>query len=106
MPIEVQVYRASVDPANVARLLAIRPAALAQARAACPVLVRADLVRLDERTWLDILTWSEPGGVDQLMAVAGQLPLVGEMHALIGEVLCVDTGELLHTTDAAESRQP
>jgi hypothetical protein len=86
--------------------LEIRPAALAQARAACPVLVRTDLVRLDERTWLDILTWSEPGGVDQLMAVAGELPLVGEMHALFGEVLSVDTGELVHAADLAESRQP
>lgn len=103
---EVQVYRATVDPANVPRLLEIRPAALAQAQAACPVLLRADLVRLDERTWLDILTWSERGGVDQLMAVAGELPLVGEMHALFGEVLAVDTGELIHTTDLAESRQP
>lgn len=106
MPIEVQVYRATVDPANVPRLLEIRPAALAQAQAACPVLVRADLVRLDERTWLDILTWSEPGGVDQLMAVAGDLPLVGQMHALFGEDLAVDTGELVHTTNVAEPRQP
>jgi hypothetical protein len=97
MAYEVQVYRATVDPANVAQLLEIRPHAIAQARAACPLLVRADLVRLDERTWLDILTWSEPGAVDQLMAVAGELPLVGQMHALIGEVVAVDTGELAHS---------
>jgi hypothetical protein len=78
-------------------LLEIRPAAIAQARAACPLLVRADLVRLDDRTWLDILTWSEPGGADRLMAVAGGLPLVGQMHALIAEVVSVDTGELAHS---------
>ncbi|MFC8847431.1 MULTISPECIES: hypothetical protein [unclassified Micromonospora] len=103
---EIQVFRATIDPANVSRLLEIRPAALAQAQAACPVLVRAELVRLDEQTWLDILTWSEPGGAAKLMAVAGELPLLGEMHSLLGEVLSVDTGELAHTTDLTEARQP
>lgn len=95
---EVQVFRASVDPANAARLVEIRPAAIAQAQAACPALLRAELVRLDERTWLDVLTWDAPGGADKLMAVATNLPLLGEMHALIGEVLAVDTGELAHST--------
>jgi hypothetical protein len=98
MAYEVQVYRATVDPANVTKLLEIRSAAIAQAQAACPLLVRADLVRLDERTWLDILTWTEPGAADKLMAVAGELSLVGQMHALIDEVVAVDTGELAHST--------
>ena len=98
MAFEVQVYRTTVDPANVDRLLEIRPSAIAQAQAACPLLVRADLIRLDERTWLDILTWTEPGAADKLMAVAGELPLVGQMHALIDEVVAVDTGELAHST--------
>jgi hypothetical protein len=95
---EVQVFRAIVDPANVARLLEIRPAAIAQAQAACPALVRAELVRLHGQTWLDILVWDGPGGPDALMAVAAELPLLGEMHALVGEVLAVDTGELAHST--------
>ena len=94
----VQVFRAKVDPANVTRLLEIRPKAIAQAQEACPVLLRADLVRLDEETWLDILTWSEPNGAEQLMAVAAELPLLGEMHGLIGEVLTVDNGDLAHST--------
>lgn len=97
---EVQVFRATVDPANVARLLEVRPAAIAQARAACPALLRAELVRVDEHTWLDILVWDGPGGADALMARAADLPLLGEMHALVGEVLAIDTGELAHTTAA------
>jgi hypothetical protein len=99
---EVQVYRAIVDPANVARLLEIRPAAIAQAQAACPALLRAELVRLDERTWLDILTWDGTGGAEKLMAVAARLSLLGEMHALVGEVIAVDTGELAHSTAPVE----
>ena len=94
----VQVFRATVDPANVDRLLAVRPKAIAQARAACPVLVRAELARVDAQTWLDILVWSAPDGADQLMARAADLPLVGEMHALIGEVLAVDVAEVKDST--------
>lgn len=45
-----------------------------------------------------MLTWSRPDGVDELMAQAPNLPIVGEMHSLIGEVLAVDTGELAHST--------
>jgi len=98
----VQVYRASIDPANVARLLEVRPAAIVQAQAACPALLRAELVRLDGDTWLDVLTWDGPGGADALMAVAADLQLLGEMHALVGEGLAVDTGELVHTTAPVE----
>ena len=32
------------------------------------------------------------------MAQAADLPLLGQMHALISEVVAVDTGELAHTT--------
>lgn len=99
---EVQVYRATVDPANVARLLQVRPAAIAQAQAACPALLRAELVRLDERTWLDILTWDRLGCAEKLMAVAADIPLLGEMHALISEVIAVDAGELAHSTASTE----
>jgi hypothetical protein len=63
-----------------------------------PALLRAELIRLDEETWLDVLTWSRPDGVDELMAKAEQLPLLGEMHSLIGDVLSVDMGELAHST--------
>ena len=45
MAYEVQVYRATVDPVNVARLLEIRPQAIAQAQAACPQLCHLPLYR-------------------------------------------------------------
>lgn len=100
MATSVQVYRAKVDPANVARLLEVRPLAIAQAQAACSALLRAELIRLDESTWLDVLTWSRPDGVDELMSKAADLPLVVKMHGLIGEVLAVETGELAHSTQS------
>lgn len=94
----VHVFRATVDPANVERLLEVRPKAIAQAQAVCPALVRAELARLDEQTWLDILVWSAADGAEQLMARAGEAPLLGEMHGLIGEVLAEDLAEIREST--------
>jgi hypothetical protein len=39
----------------VERLLEVRPAAIAEAQRLCPELLRADLVRLEDGTWLDVL---------------------------------------------------
>lgn len=97
----LQVFRARVASEDVARLLAVRPAAVAQARAACPELLRAELVQLDEHTWLDLLTWSAPDGPDRLMAAAGgghDLDALHEMHGLVGQVLAVEQGRVAHTS--------
>lgn len=94
----VQVFRASVDPNNVTELLEVRGPAIAAAQAVCPALRRAELVRLDEGTWLDILVWDAPNGEELLMKHAAALPLVGRMHGLISEVQSVDAGELAHST--------
>ena len=52
----LQIFRARVPEESVAALLEIRPAAIAEARRLCPELLRAQLVRLDDTTWLDVLT--------------------------------------------------
>jgi hypothetical protein len=92
-------FRAVVEPEKAEELLEIRGEAIAEAQSVCPALVRAELVRLDERTWLDVLVWSAVDGADQLMARAAELPLLGRMHGLIGEVLSVDLGQLAHSTE-------
>ncbi|HXV93042.1 MAG TPA: hypothetical protein VD813_07075 [Pseudonocardia sp.] len=98
MPQHVQVFRARVRPDRVEALTAIRPKAVEEARAACPELLHAELVRVDEETWLDILTWSSPDGLEVLMSRSAGLPALGEMHALIEEVAEVRLGELVHST--------
>jgi Sigma-70 region 2 len=57
----LQIFRARVPQQSMAALLEIRPAAIAEAQRLCPELLRAQLVRLDDGTWLDVLTWSRPG---------------------------------------------
>jgi Sigma-70 region 2 len=54
----LQIFRARVPQQSVAALLEIRPAAIAEAQRLCPELLRAQLVRLDDGTWLDVLTRS------------------------------------------------
>ena len=44
----LQVWRARVAEASVARLLAVRPAAIAEAQALCPELLGAELVRVED----------------------------------------------------------
>ena len=92
------VFRATVDPANVDALLDVRPRAIAQARQAQPGLLRADLVRLDETTWLDILVFDTADGDERLMAAAGDLTDLHAMHALIGDVTALDRGQVAHST--------
>jgi hypothetical protein len=54
----LQIFRARVPQQSLAALLEIRLAAIAEAQRLCPELLRAQLVRLDDGTWLDVLTRS------------------------------------------------
>jgi hypothetical protein len=97
----IEVYRVSVGPADVARLLEVRGAALAELRERFPDLRQADLVRLDEDVWLDIRTWwkaVDPATVDR---VAQRLPAYAEMQSLMRDRLGNDRGERVHTTGTA-----
>ena len=94
----IEVYRVRIDPANVDRLLEIRAAAVAEFQEQVPELVRADLVRLEDDVWLDILAWSGPVDPDRIAAAAQCTPTSAEMHGLIAAELADDRGELVHST--------
>ena len=94
----IEVYRVRIDPANVDRLLEIRAAAVAEFQEQVPELVRADLVRLEDDVWLDILAWSGPVDPDRIAAAAQCTPTSAEMHGLIAAEVGHDRGELVHTT--------
>lgn len=59
MPL-IEIYRAKIDPADVDRLLEIRADAVVEFQQQVPELLQADLVRLEDGVWLDVLTWSAP----------------------------------------------
>jgi hypothetical protein len=94
----LQVFRVRVPEESVARLLEIRPAAIAEAQRLCPALLRADLVRLDDDSWLDVLTWSGADGEDQLMQRASEFDAITKMHDLLVDVDESLRGEILHSS--------
>jgi hypothetical protein len=94
----LQIFRARVPRQSVAALLEIRPAAITEAQRLCPELLRAQLVRLDDGTWLDVLTWSRPDGEQRLMERAAEFDAVTRMHDLLVDVEEPLRGEIIHTS--------
>jgi hypothetical protein len=90
----VQVWRAKVADGGEEQLLAVRPAAIAEAKRLCPELLRADLVRLGGGMWLDVLTWSVPDGEERLMARAEEFRELHAMHALLEDAEALGRGEV------------
>jgi hypothetical protein len=97
----IEIYRVRIDPANVERLLAIRGAAVAEFQEQVPELLHAELVRLGDDVWLDILRWSEPVDPERIGAAAQCTPASAEMHGLIAQELGHDHGELIHSSASA-----
>lgn len=91
----LQVWRARVDEASVGRLLELRPAAIAEAQRLCPELLTAELVRVEDGTWLDVLRWSCADGEERLMQHAEQFDAVEKMHALLEDAEQVGRGEIV-----------
>ncbi len=100
MPL-IEIYRVQIDPANVERLLDIRAAAVAEFREQVPELLQADLVRLDDDVWLDVLIWSGPVDEQRISRGASAAPKAAEMHSLIADELGHDRGEIVHSTASA-----
>jgi hypothetical protein len=94
----LQIFRARVPQQSVAAaLLEIRPAAIAEAQRLCPELLGAQLVRLDDGTWLDVLTWTRPDGEQRLLERAAEFDAITKMHDLLVEVKEPLRGEIIHT---------
>lgn len=91
----VQVWKAKVADSDVEDLLAVRPAAIAEAKRLCPELVRADLVRTGDGTWLDVLTWSVADGEERLMARADEFDALHRMHSFLDDAEPVGRGEVV-----------
>jgi hypothetical protein len=94
----LQVWKARVDEGRVERLLELRPAAIAEAQRLCPDLLAAELVRLEDGTWLDVLRWSRADGEERLMQHADQFDAVEKMHALLEDAEQVGRGEIVAPT--------
>jgi hypothetical protein len=61
-----------------------------------PELLQADLVRLEDDVWLDVLFWSTPVDEQRISVAAAAAPKSVEMHGLISDVLGHDRGDIVH----------
>ena len=91
----MQVWRAKVAEASVGPLLAVRQDAIAEARRLCPELLDAELVRLGDGTWLDVLRWSVPDGEERLMARAEEFDALHRMHGYLEDAEPIGRGEVV-----------
>jgi len=71
---------------------------MAEARRLCPELLRSQLVRLDDGTWLDVLTWRAPDSVERLMARAAEFDAIAKLHALLEDADLVGIGEIARSS--------
>jgi hypothetical protein len=94
----MQVWRANVAENSVGWLLELEPAAIAEAQQLCPELLGANLVRLEDGTWLHVLRWSTADGEERLMAHADRFDVVEKMHALLQDATQVGRGEIVTGT--------
>lgn len=93
----VTVFRATVPEENVKALLEIRSEAIAEAQRLCPELLAAELVRLDDGEWLDILTWSVADGAQRMMEQAAHFEVLSVMHGLVEASGPPESGEIVNS---------
>jgi hypothetical protein len=85
----VRFVRVTVEPEAASELLDRRRVLIDEVRSRFGGLVDARLVRLDERTWVDVWHWESAAAAEA--AAAARLPAAAHAFALASEV---------HTEDA------
>ncbi len=89
-----EVVRSRVQAGREEEMLALRPAMIAAVKGRFPDLLDAQLVRMDDGTWLDVVRWRSRESAEQATASFGEIPEARQMSALIEEVLSFDHGVL------------
>lgn len=97
----MELARFTVDPADVDAMLAARPAMLDALRERFPGFRSLRLVRLDERTWLDVVVWASRADADDAAAKVGDVPECRAAFAFIKEVVSMEHAEIVFEGDRA-----
>jgi len=88
----VELTRFRVLPDRAADLLAARPAMLADFRADRAGFLDAQLVRLPDDEWLDIVLWATPEDFAVSRAKGANLPGIAAFFGAIAEVVRSEEG--------------
>ena len=91
----LELARFTVDPEDVAEMLAARPAMVAELRENFPGFRRISLGRLDERTWLDVVEWETREAAEAAMAKVMELPGCQRVFSFIKEVVAMEHADVV-----------
>jgi quinol monooxygenase YgiN len=90
----IEITRFRVDPARADELVAARAPMLAAFRAHRPAVLSADLVRIDESTWVDLVRWASRADFDAAQDHSADPPEMGAFFAVIAELISMEVGEV------------
>ena len=90
----VELTRFRTEAGRADELIAARPAMLESFRTDRTGFVRADLVRLGENEWLDVVVWESAGAFAASRDKGGNTPAVQAFFAPIAELLSTEEGTL------------
>jgi heme-degrading monooxygenase HmoA len=90
----LRLSRFTADPASVDTLLARRAALIAAVRRSHPGLREASLVRVDDRTFVDVWRWDSADAMRAAVAAAPSMPETRAAFALVADTTAED-GEIL-----------
>ncbi|TFE54550.1 hypothetical protein E3E14_07350 [Streptomyces sp. ICN441] len=93
--ITVELTRFRVPPDRAQELLDARPAMIEAFRTDRHGFLDAQLVRIDDDEWLDIVWWDAAEDLDASQAKGGNLPGIQAFFAPISELLSSERGTLL-----------
>lgn len=87
MAVVYEVVHSRVRPEAEEAMLAVRPAMIDAVRARFPGMLDAQLVHLDDGSWLDIVTWSSREEAERAATGFSAIPEAAAMSGLLEEVL-------------------
>jgi quinol monooxygenase YgiN len=90
----VELTRFRTRPGRADELLAARPAMLESFRADRAGFVRADLVRLGDDEWLDVVVWESAQAYAASREKGANTPAISAFFAPIGELVSAEEGTL------------
>ena len=88
-----EVVHSRIRDGAEADMLALRPAMIKAVRDRCPGMLDAQLVHLDDDTWLDIVTWDSREAAERASAQFPAIPEAGAMASLLEEIMSFWHGE-------------
>jgi Antibiotic biosynthesis monooxygenase len=97
----MEIVHARIRPGAESDMLALRPDFVAAMRRAVPGLVDARLVRLEDGTWLDVVTWASQADAKAAVAAHEQVPEAAQMGTYITEILGIQQGVVVEPSPAA-----